>query len=192
MADYNAQVLALATIPNLLLTFVSAQPVSQPWSTEGDLDISPALTSSFTTALQDAGIHISTISGAWGPTFLSLLSTTSIDGRGNDENAAAVHRPKMTLILASETIYSPSSIREFTQTVLALLKANSQRPTDRAVALVAAKRVYFGVGGGVDEFLAVLAEMGGSARCVWDSSEADGGGHGVGRCILEVGLQPVG
>ncbi|MCJ1315448.1 hypothetical protein MMC15_000767 [Xylographa vitiligo] len=192
VADYNAQVLALATIPNLLLTFVSAQPVSQPWSTEGDLDISPALTSSFTTALQDAGIHISTISGAWGPTFLSLLSTTSIDGRANDENSAAVHRPKMTLILASETIYSPSSIREFTQTVLALLKANSQRPTDRAVALVAAKRVYFGVGGGVDEFLAVLAEMGGSARCVWDSSEADGGGHGVGRCILEVGLQPVG
>ena len=123
---------------------------------------------------------------------MSLLSDTRIDSHANDQSAAAVHKPKLTLILASETIYSPSSIRDFTQTVLALLKANSKTPTDRAVALVAAKRVYFGVGGGVDEFLAILAEMGGCARCVWDSSEALGGGHGVGRCILEVGLRFLG
>ena len=103
-----------------------------------------------------------------------------------------MQRPTLTLILASETIYSPSSIRAFTQTVMALLEANSKRPTDQAVALVAAKRVYFGVGGGVDEFLAVLAEIGGYGRCVWDSSHGEGGGNGVGRCILEVGVRPVG
>ncbi|MCJ1378417.1 hypothetical protein MMC17_001515 [Xylographa soralifera] len=192
VADYNAQVLALATIPNLLLTFISAQPTSDPWPTEGDLDISPALTSDFATGLHDAGIQISAVSGAWGSAFVSLLSNISIDGRGNDENAAAAQKPTLTLILASETIYSPSSIRAFTQTVLALLGSNSAGPAHRAVALVAAKRVYFGVGGGVDEFLAVLTEMGGYARCVWDSSEAEGGGHGVNRCILEVGLRPVG
>ncbi|MCJ1434698.1 hypothetical protein MMC27_004067 [Xylographa pallens] len=192
VADYNAQVLALATIPNLLLTFLSAQPTSQPWPTEGDIDISSAMTSSFATALHDVGIHLSAIAGAWGSDFVSLLSNTSTDGRANDENAAAVQRPKLALILACETIYSPSSIRAFTQTVLALLEANSKMPTDRAVALVAAKRVYFGVGGGIDEFLAVLAEIGGYGRCVWDSSEGEGGGHGVGRCILEVGVRPVG
>ncbi|MCJ1280934.1 hypothetical protein MMC26_000252 [Xylographa opegraphella] len=192
VADYNAQVLALATIPNLLLTLLSTQTPSHPWPTEGDLDVSPAMTSRFATALHDRGIHISAISGAWGPAFASLISSTAIDRRANDDNATTAHRPTVTLILASETIYSPASTRAFTQTVLALLKANSAGPAQRAVALVAAKRVYFGVGGGVDEFLAVLAEMGGSARCVWDSSEARAGRHGVGRCILEVGLQPVG
>ncbi|MCJ1397372.1 hypothetical protein MMC11_000565 [Xylographa trunciseda] len=192
VADYNAQVLALATIPNLLLTFVSAQPVSRPWPNEGDLDITTTLTSNFPTALGDVGIHFSAISGAWGSAFVKLLSDVNIARRGNDVNAAAVRRPTSTLILASETIYSPSSIREFTQTVLALLKANSAGPADRAVALVAAKRVYFGVGGGVNEFLAVLAEMGAYGQCVWDSSEAEGTRHGVGRCILEVGLRPVG
>ncbi|MCJ1388084.1 hypothetical protein MMC18_000928 [Xylographa bjoerkii] len=192
VADYNAQVLSLATIPNLLLTFVSAQSVSQPWPDQGDLEIFPALTSNFATALQSLGIHISTISGAWGSPFVKLLSEADIGRRTNDADAAAVQRLTLTLILASETIYSPSSIRAFTQTVLALLEANCAGPADRAIAWLAAKRVYFGVGGGVDEFLAVLAEMGGYGRCVWDSSEAEGAGHGVGRCILEVGLRPGG
>lgn len=40
--------------------------------------------------------------------------------------------------------------------------------------------MYFGVGGSVDEFLHVLAEMGGEARTVFET------GEGVGRVILEV------
>lgn len=51
----------------------------------------------------------------------------------------------------------------------------------RATALIAAKRVYFGVGGGVDEFVKVLSEFGGRATCVWESE-----GPGVERVILEV------
>ena len=54
---------------------------------------------------------------------------------------------------------------------------------ETARALVAAKRVYFGVGGGVDEFLIVLRSTTGVAREVW---ETHGEGAGVGRVVLEV------
>lgn len=53
----------------------------------------------------------------------------------------------------------------------------------KARALVAAKMVYFGVGGGIDEFLSVLKEKGGEGNSVW---ETKGMGYGVGRCIREV------
>ena len=104
------------------------------------------------------------------------------------------------LVLASETIYSPSSMRLFTETVLDLLspRAGTGRSQHLAVftsggavmtveatarALVAAKRVYFGVGGGVDEFLTVLSRTDGLAKEVWAT---EGEGAGVGRVVLEV------
>lgn len=51
---------------------------------------------------------------------------------------------------------------------------------------MAAKKVYFGVGGGVDEFLGVLSGRGGQGRVIW---ETDGVGSGVERCIVEVKCQ---
>lgn len=59
--------------------------------------------------------------------------------------------------------------------------AASSAGTSRA--LVAAKRVYFGVGGGVDEFLTVLSTTDGVAREVWAT---EGEGAGVGRVVMEV------
>ena len=50
-----------------------------------------------------------------------------------------------------------------------------------ARALIAAKKVYFGVGGGIDEFLSTLSRAGGNAKHVWQSE-----GSGVGRVIMEV------
>ena len=179
MADYNYQVLALATIPNLLLTASSRLPGLQPWSDEGDLEITQDLLSAFDLELKAANVNISAISGAWGSTFLELTRGINITSGSS---------PTLTLILASETIYSPSSLREFTQTVLSLLSQYNS-VSCKTLALVAAKRVYFGVGGGVDEFIAVLEDLGGCGRCVWDSSQEEGGGQGVGRCILEVTLR---
>ena len=59
---------------------------------------------------------------------------------------------------------------------------SAPRVTAPPRALIAAKRVYFGVGGGVDEFLRVLGEMGGRGKVVWET----GPESGVGRVILEV------
>lgn len=100
-------------------------------------------------------------------------------------------------MLASETIYSPGSIAVFTETLLDLLSlppgskspalgstANAAAsPAAAPRALVAAKRVYFGVGGGVDEFLTALSSTDGVAREVWAT---EGEGAGVGRVVIEV------
>lgn len=48
---------------------------------------------------------------------------------------------------------------------------------------MAAKRFYFGVGGGVDDFIVALPQHGLVARVVWETE-----GEGVGRVILEVTL----
>ena len=90
--------------------------------------------------------------------------------------------PRDVLILASETIYSPASTRAFTETLLHLIR-RSEKAGGKARVLVAAKKVYFGVGGGVDEFLDVLQQLGGEGKVVWST---EGSGSGVERCVLEV------
>jgi len=84
------------------------------------------------------------------------------------------------MVLASETIYSLATLSSFVETLLSVLQTSIAGGTS-AVGLVAAKKVYFGVGGGVDEFVRVLAEHDGKANVVWESK-----GAGVGRVILEV------
>ena len=119
---------------------------------------------------------------------MDLVCSTNARPESNIGSQKVPEKQSLTLILASETIYSPASLRSFTQTVVSLLSAKSLDSSNRALALIAAKRVYFGVGGGVDEFMAVVEEMGGHGNCVWDSSQEENEGYGVGRCILEVAL----
>ncbi|KAL8720668.1 MAG: hypothetical protein Q9225_002497 [Loekoesia sp. 1 TL-2023] len=172
VTDYNSSVLSLATIPNLLLTYALASQLIP--HTSSDLDITPALLSSFQKALADRNIKIRAIAGSWSSALASMI--TSADGSG-------VESPKRdVLILASETIYSPSSILAFTTTLLEIIRTCEERG-ESVRALVAAKRVYFGVGGGVDEFLDVLRERGGEGKEIWAT---EGMGSGVGRCIVEV------
>lgn len=180
VADYNADVLALATLPNLLLSYASTSPNYLPWAEHGDLEISPEAISMFKDRLTNSNISISGISGAWGPVFTELVKHSYT---ANDTDQQSVN-----ILLASETIYSPISIYSFTRTLLTLIAdLRTVEPGCRTIALVAAKRVYFGVGGGINEFVAVVEEMGGYAREIWDSEEQ--GERGVGRCILEVGLR---
>jgi protein-histidine N-methyltransferase len=184
VADYNPQVLALATIPNLLLS-VTVQPEDKD---EGDLDLSPAVVSNFKGLLDKSHISVSAVSGAWGPTFVDLVLAADIDLNGEPVRLGTSNS-SFTLVVASETIYSPESLRDFTQTVLSLLSTSKDRSASQSLALIAAKRVYFGVGGGVDEFITVLEELGGWGKCVWDSSGVEGESKGVERCILEVGIR---
>lgn len=171
VTDYNPSVLHLSTVPNLLLGWATNLDIQPPSS--GDLEVTQDLQQRFTDSLTRLGINISAVSGGWCPALVELISLQHPPSKGRVV-------PCDTLILASETIYSPSTIRLFTSTLLTLLKATEEQG-GRSLALIAAKKVYFGVGGGVDEFLTVLDEMGGEATVVWESE-----GEGVGRVVLEV------
>ena len=164
LADYNQSVLELATIPNLFLTWNS-----KSISPSGECEITPSVLAEFLQDLWRHNVTIWPISGSWGNSFVTTISPFLPSGKPID-----------TIILASETIYSPSSIRAFIHVLLELI-SNTEKSAGVVKAWVAAKRVYFGVGGGVNQFLRILEQMGGAATVVWEND-----GPGVGRVILEV------
>lgn len=140
---------------------------------EDELDVTPELLEAFQQDLVNRGITVDFISGAWSPAFVDLSFPPGIDGKYNQ-----------TLILASETIYSPSSLGAFSETLLALIRQSAAAQGCNARALVAAKKVYFGVGGGVDEFLAVLRDIGNQEVEV--KQKLDVKSEGVGRVVLDI------
>lgn len=170
VADYNLSVLENATAPNLLLTWYFAHFIAIP-EPAGDLEITPDLLSRFVKDLSDKDIHISGISGTWNEAFTDLLAPFE-----DPQRRSRIE----TIFLASETIYSPNSIHAFTEVLLKALKS-AEETGGSGRALVAAKKIYFGVGGGVDEFLKVLKELGGKGVTAWESKEG-----GVSRVIVEV------
>ena len=170
VADYNLSVLENATVPNLLLTWYFVSSIAAPEPT-GDLEINSDLLSRFVTDLSDKAICVRGISGAWSEAFADLLVQSDHSRRP---------RRIETVILASETIYSPNSMHAFARVLLKALEGAEETPA-HARALIAAKKIYFGVGGGVDEFLTVLGELGGKGTTAWESKD-----DGVGRVIVEV------
>lgn len=176
-ADYNSDVLRLVTLPNLLLTWQNSRSQTAVSSTsttalddEEELDITPELIEEFKNDLANRGISVDFISGAWSAEFVDLVFSSG-------------DAPCRTLVLASETIYSPASLKAFSETLLALLRRSNTAST-KSRALVAAKKVYFGVGGGVDEFLAVLGNVCGSELDVQKTMDVQS--EGVGRVVLEI------
>ncbi|KAJ5127461.1 hypothetical protein N7448_008240 [Penicillium atrosanguineum] len=177
-ADYNDAVLRLVTLPNLLLTWWNCRSVAtsealDEMTSEEELDITPELVDDFKNDLTRRGISIDFISGAWSPEFVEFVFSTRCGG------------DYKTLVMASETIYSPTSLTAFSETLLALLR-RSKTDSANSRALIAAKKVYFGVGGGVDEFLAVLRNVGADELEV--QHKVDVQSEGVGRVVLEVSL----
>ncbi|KAF1914375.1 hypothetical protein BDU57DRAFT_519346 [Ampelomyces quisqualis] len=182
VTDYNVDVLRLVTLPNFLLTWVSTLSVVQsaavfgddvenPFSgaeEEGDLYVTPKLIGAFRQHLDEAGIVLTFVSGSWSQVedFLGLVPSAE------DIN---------TFVLASETIYSPESCRSFTLAMTALM-----RRVKMGKAVVAAKRVYFGVGGSVDGFRMECAEQGAIASEVEFEGLGGEGEGGVRRCLVEV------
>ncbi|KAH7344279.1 hypothetical protein BKA66DRAFT_577064 [Pyrenochaeta sp. MPI-SDFR-AT-0127] len=183
LTDYNADVLRLVTVPNLLLTWIGtlSEAQSQELFTDGsgnplldhdvdnaDVYLTPALLAAFKASLSTIGVTLTLISGSWTPipVFLDLVPSSP------DLN---------TFILGSETIYSPASLSAFSEAIVALMGRVKTGKT-----IVAAKRVYFGVGGSVDGFREECARRG----CVAYEMEFDGlegsGEGGVRRCLVEV------
>ncbi|OJD35347.1 s-adenosylmethionine-dependent methyltransferase-like protein [Diplodia corticola] len=183
LADYNLPVLRLVTLPNLILTWASTLPADSPLFTpdtpnpfhpdhpttdHGDLYLTPALVAAFQSALADCPLTLTLVSGSWAPpaAFLDLVPSSE---------------HMNTFVLASETIYSPAALCAFADACVALL-----RRVRLGKALVAAKRVYFGVGGGVDAFKEEAAARGAVVAEVENSGVDMGEGAGVRRCLLEV------
>ena len=144
-----------------------------PSGANGDLEIDPSLCDRLLLDLESRKIQIRCISGAWSPAFTDLIPNLTPD----------LTFPTKTIVLASETIYLPATLPLFTDTLLSLLRVSSTSGSP-ALGLLAAKSVYFGVGGGVDEFLQILEKRRGEATVVWESQEV-----GVRRTILEVGIE---
>lgn len=178
LADYNEDVVRLVTLPNVVLAWAGAlaapdsaalfpdgNPVLDADEDHGDLYLSPEILAAFKQHLVAAGISLNFLSGSWTPTptFLQLVPSA----------------PELnTFILGSETIYSPTSLTAFAETIVALMQ---RVKTGKAV--VAAKRVYFGVGGSVDAFRQECAERGAVAYEMEFEGLENGG---VRRCLLEV------
>lgn len=177
LTDYNEDVLRLVTVPNLVLMWVAMldeEKSRQLFPTEGnpllgnedsgDLYLTPEILEAFRKSLVETGMSLTLLSGSWTPTstLLSLIPSSP------DLN---------TFILGSETIYSPATCTAFTEAITELMKRVTTGKT-----IVAAKRVYFGVGGSVDGFREECARRG----CVAYEMEFEGLEEGVRRCLVEV------
>ncbi|KAF8475729.1 hypothetical protein BDZ91DRAFT_844448 [Kalaharituber pfeilii] len=169
LADYNYSVLRLVTLPNLFLSWIlHSHPHLLSFPT-GDLDVTESLKGSFLSSLRDMAIDLGFVSGCWGLDMLKLLGCERVG--------------KYDLVLGSETIYEPATMPEFTRVLL-----GSMSPQGRGI--VAAKRIYFGVGGSVSDFVKQVKEYKrGDEIARWEvrtANEADKDSGGVGRVILDV------
>ncbi|KAF7357921.1 hypothetical protein MVEN_00838500 [Mycena venus] len=179
LQDYNASVLELITFPNIILAWYmspsSAEyravdpddvecPPADP-TVSGELAITPALKSAFTASIAKLGISLAFFSGSW-----ESLTTHLQSGEA-----------KHDIVLTSETIYRAEALP-------ALIQLLHQACADsEPMCLVAAKVLYFGVGGGVSEFVRTLQSnsmvdkgCSGRAESVWERKV------GVGRKIMRI------
>ncbi|KAL6689795.1 hypothetical protein J3F84DRAFT_248776 [Trichoderma pleuroticola] len=178
LADYNPSVLRLVTLPNFVLAWAlhnTHSPVLQDaFNIEGELELSPEIIQAFEQFLSSSGIHLSFISGAWSPEFISCLY--HLPAFSSDLPAP------ITLMVGAETIYSPFALQAFTQTVFTILE-RERGSGATAAAYVAAKRLYFGVGGSLDDFIEAARSKGATVSELREESE--GVRRGVVHCILQ-------
>ncbi|KAL7628592.1 hypothetical protein AAE478_000107 [Parahypoxylon ruwenzoriense] len=179
LADYNPTVLQLVTLPNFILCWALHQRARSPildnaFSSEGELDLTPEVLNAFEEFLETRNISLSFFSGAWSAEFVDLVNPNKVHTTGSE-------RKRQTVILGAETIYSPFALSAFTQTVLSIMK-RERACGDSAEALVAAKKLYFGVGGSLDDFVFKARELGAEIEHLRE--ETEGVRRGMVRCRL--------
>ncbi len=176
LADYNPSVLHLVTLPNFLLAWaLHSEAQGQPLLADGELELTQDVKDAFQRFLTATQISLSFVSGGWSPAFVDVLYSPSVVSPAFGEANTAV--------LGAETIYSPFALSLFVETVLCILnRERAQRPGRPAVAVVAAKKLYFGVGGSLDDF---VNKMRGSGAVVHElREETEGVRRGVVQCLL--------
>lgn len=87
----------------------------------------------FKNDLLEYNIDLKFISGAWGKEFNQLVANDDVD-----------------FMISSETIYSPETLPIVAESIKDILSKSTAQSSG---ALVAAKNIYFGVGGSLIEFL---------------------------------------
>jgi protein-histidine N-methyltransferase len=180
LADYNPTVLQLVTLPNFILAWAihhrgKLPLLSEAFSPEGEeLDLTPEILDAFQEFLSSRRISLLFFSGAWSPEFVSMITNvqSSTDGPIMEQS---------TVVIGAETIYSPFALSSFLQTILALLHHEKARG-QVAEVLVGAKRLYFGVGGSLDDFVVQAREQGAIVEQLRE--ETEGVRRGVVRCAL--------
>lgn len=158
-------------------------------SSPGELTLTPELLTAFQTSLSNHRIHLRFFTGSWDgfdvPSLWQSFSNT--------------RRPYYDIVLTSETIYRAESLPALLRVLRSALTIQDEQSLEERAAglslvepgdgregmcLVAAKVLYFGVGGGVQDFIKAVEEdekVGkGKVETVWERKE------GVGRQIVQV------
>lgn len=164
LADYNPTVLQLVTLPNLILSWAQVTSPST-WEEEGELDNTPEIIQAFLAALTDHNISLYFFSGSWSPAFIELVSA--------EMNTST----SQLTIIGAETIYSPVALQAFAVTLLGLIA--TMKDVQKS-GLVAAKLVYFGVGGSMEDFCEIMRNDGKSVEKIREESD------GVRRATVEI------
>ncbi|KAK7204696.1 hypothetical protein BZA70DRAFT_311207 [Myxozyma melibiosi] len=195
MSDYNYAVLRLMTAPNFLLAYhnvrnslstptSSSDDPSQPTQTSDlDLEVTPDLVSQFFEFLDTHNISIKLISGPWNSS--SFADFLGYSPASTSNSTSPTEKLPFSLVLGSETIYSVASTNAF---IPILLDSVSLWNTERETALlptayVAAKEIYFGVGGTARQFIEDTEKAGGKVKVV--KRIASGRSSGVARVIIQ-------
>lgn len=187
LQDFNQDVLAAVTLPNFFLNWFLAVADDETRDTaikRCSISVNDELRSTFQSFLRVHNIELVFIAGSWNDiprsgTFRELATTKEITspvdaGTRTDttaESSSLYGIGGFDLILASETIYSPKSTTEFAELVQQLLVPDN-------LALVAAKKIYFGIGGGIDDFSCKIGLHGVMTECAFKETS------GLGREII--------
>lgn len=148
LSDYNPAVLRLVTLPNLVVSWASTLPQEQLLElqrsedpeipiVDDELQLTPALIQAFKETLDNKNISIELFSGAWNREFFNLITKDS---------------KRIGLIITSETIYSPETLPIIGELLIELINESKSSTGNIPTALVAAKDIYFGVGGSLIDF----------------------------------------
>lgn len=177
VADYNPSVLQLATMPNFVLAWALAQrhacaALKDAFDIEGELELGPEVVQAFQDFLRQRGISLNFLSGGWSPEFITLLYDETSD----------LAAPQNTLVLGAETIYSPFALESFNETIFRIMSHEKTRGDGVCETIVAAKKLYFGVGGSLDDFIDKAKAKGAEIRQLME--ETQGVWRGVVSCTL--------
>ena len=143
--------------------FRSLDPDASQQDTDSELHITPQLLAAFNASLQSHHVYLRFFSGSW--------HTFDLARTGGPYD----------LVLSSETIYHPDSL----PSLVRVLRGACGDGKD-TVCLVAGKTVYFGVGGGILEFMRCVESVGGEGgnrsrvETVWEQLT------GVRRSVMRV------
>jgi len=168
-------------------SYEDGPPCSSDFTTPGELAITPSLKKAFLATLQAHGLVIRFFAGSW-----DSFDLTQTGG-------------KYDVVLTSETIYQTDNLQSLVNLLARACghggseldhvdqaESNSSLDSSTTLAshclcLVAAKVLYFGVGGSVSEFVRVVEKTGsetgkmrGKVENVWERK------IGVGRKVMKV------